>query len=144
MRRWYLAFLLVMSSLVACTGVAQNVEDAQESQAPPPAEVNGVSIIQLVATPDKYHGHYVRVIGYVQLEFEGNAIYLSKDDERYGVYKNGLWLDMSGEFEEDTKLYDGKFCLVEGTFDVANHGHMGLWSGAIENIKRLQAWERVE
>jgi hypothetical protein len=40
--------------------------------------VEEVSLIQLIATPERYHGKFVEVIGYMNLEFEGNAIYLHK------------------------------------------------------------------
>ena len=42
----------------------------------------GVSLIQLIANPDKYHGKLVRVIGVINIEFEGNKIFTSK---RVGV-----------------------------------------------------------
>ena len=119
-------FPLVISGLIVCTGVAQDAAGAQESQSSPSAEVNDVSIIRLIATPEKYQGSYVRIIGFVRLEFEGNAIYLSKDDERYAVYRNGLWLNVPGEVWANAKQYDGKFCLLEGTFNSANHGHRGM------------------
>lgn len=41
--------------------------------------VEGVSLIQLIATPEQYHGKMIEVIGYLNLEFEGNGItYIKK------------------------------------------------------------------
>ncbi len=34
------------------------------------------SLIRLIATPEKYDGKTIQVIGYLHLEFEGDAIYL--------------------------------------------------------------------
>jgi hypothetical protein len=84
------------------------------------------------------------LIGVGDLEFEGNAIYLSKDDLKYGVTANGLWIKL-GELATPyniAKNYNGKYVIVEGTFNKKNTGHMGLWSGSVENIYRYELWER--
>ena len=105
-------------------------------------QTENVSLIQLIANPKDHHGKYVRVIGYVELEFEGDAIYLSSDDAKYGLTRNGVWLELSeGVIVDDAREYDRRFCLVEGAFNAQNKGHMGLWSGAIENIKRFEVWK---
>ena len=39
-----------------------------------------VSMVQLLATPEKYDGKLVRVIGVGNLEFEGNYLSLNKED----------------------------------------------------------------
>ncbi len=103
--------------------------------------VTAVSIIQLISSPEKYDGKYIQIIGFVRLEFEGDAIYLHEDDYKYGLTRNGLWLSLTeGCCGKDLRIFDQKYVLVEGTFSARNHGHMGLFSGAIENIKRFQVW----
>ena len=99
-------------------------------------EVVDLSIINLITTPERYNGKLVRIIGYVELQFEGTSIYLSKYANASA--KNGLWLD-----SVDPKIwpkYNKKYCLIEGTFNSNNQGHMGMWSGAIENIQRFEVW----
>ena len=49
-----------------------------------------VSLVQLIASPAEYDGNVVAVIGFLRLEFEGNELYLGRDDYRYAVTKNGL------------------------------------------------------
>ena len=34
-----------------------------------------ISLIRLIATPEKYDGKRIQVIGYLHIEFEGTAIY---------------------------------------------------------------------
>lgn len=101
-----------------------------------------VSIIQLIANPSEYHGKKVRVIGVGNLEFEGDGLYLSKDDLKYGT-NNSLWLVLSLDATpyEDAMEYNGKYVLVEGTFDMNNKGHFGMWLGAIVDITRYINWE---
>ena len=104
--------------------------------------VTDVSIIQLISNPEKFDGKYVRLIGFVRVEFEGDAIYLHEDDYKYGLTKNGLWLNLTKDiYEKQSRKFDRKYVLVEGTFNAKHRGHMGLFSGAIENIKRFEVWE---
>ena len=81
----------------------------------------GVSLIQLIANPDKYHGKLVRVIGVVNIEFEGNQIFTSKEHHKYSIPKNALWinpdLDVLDVKEDALKIYNGRYVLVEGIFN---------------------------
>ena len=139
LRVWMMVFSLIFGGLSAFA-------EGEQDPLPVTEEIKYVSIIQLIATPEKYRGSYISVIGYVSLEFEGNAIFLSKNDYQYAMTRNGLWLNLEegkeiGEFQ---KKYSGKFCLVEGVFSPENHGHLGMWSGAIENIRRFEVWKDIE
>ena len=102
------------------------------------AEPIGVSLIQLIANPKDYDGKVVRVIGFVKLEFEGNAIYLHQDDYKHNITKNGLWVDVTDDVRKKQKDYDQKYVLVVGTFNAKETGHMGLWSGSIQKLSRFQ------
>lgn len=108
------------------------------------ADASELSLIRLIATPEQYAGRRVRVIGYVQLQFESNAVYLSADDADHSITKNGLWLEVPEEMAAQADRYDGFICIIEGTFNASNHGHMGLWSGALEQLTRLDVWEASE
>jgi hypothetical protein len=99
-----------------------------------------VSIIQLIARPEQFDGRRVRLIGYLWLEFEGNAIYLAEADQKHGLTKNGLWVGFARGTLEPGRAYSGHYVLIEGTFRAGSHGHMGLWSGTIENITRATVW----
>lgn len=104
--------------------------------------IKGVSMVNLIATPDRFQNKIVRVFGYLRLDFEGRAIYLHEDDYEHSLYKNGLWVSFKdGAFtDEQLKALDGKYVLLEGTFDAGKQGHMGLWSGAVDEIYRAQEW----
>src|SRR3954463_11374207 len=104
------------------------------------AEPLDLSLVQLIANPKDYDGKIVRVIGFVRLEFEGNAIYLHQDDYKHSIAKNGLWIDVTDDIRKKQKDYDQKYVLLEGTFNAKDTGHMGLWSGSIEKITRFQVW----
>ena len=94
------------------------------------AEPLAVSLVQLIANPKDYDGKLVRVIGFVKLEFEGNAIYLHQDDYKHNITKNGLWIDVSDDIFKKQEEFDQKYVLVEGTFNAKKTGHMGLGASA--------------
>jgi hypothetical protein len=101
-----------------------------------------VSLVQLIANPKDYDGKFVRVIGFVRLE--GNAIYLHQEDYKHGLTRNGLWIDVSDDLRKRRSEFDQKYVLVEGTFNAKDKGHLGMWSGTVEKIKRFQKWSDKE
>lgn len=103
--------------------------------------VQDVSLINLIATPEKYDGKWVRVEGVCTFEFEGNALYLSQEDRKYGFTKNAIWAayeTLGAEPYDMTFMakFDGRHVLLEGRFDAHHQGHMGLFSGALTNVNR--------
>lgn|SRR5208282_6766701 len=104
------------------------------------AEPLDVSLVQLIASPKNYDGKMVRLIGFVRLEFEGNAIYLHQDDYKHSISKNGLWIDVTEDMQKRKAELDQQYVLIEGTFDAKITGHMGMWSGSIRKITRCQVW----
>jgi hypothetical protein len=101
-----------------------------------------VSLIRLIANPEVNKGREVRVMGYLNLEFEGDALYLNKSDYDQSISKNALWIQMSHDSLNmpDIKKCSKHYVLLEGTFNTME-GHMGMFSGSIENITRLEVYE---
>jgi hypothetical protein len=99
-----------------------------------------VSLVQLIAAPEKYEGKVVMVTGFARLEFEGNAIYLHKDDYQYGLYKNGLWLDANECKSRNGKNFAEGYAMVIGRFTSNFRGHRDLWSGAIRDVESCKSW----
>lgn len=95
-----------------------------------------LSIVSLLANPEKYNGKRVRVVGYVKIEEEATAIYFHKEDRLHSIYKNGLALHLRKSDLENSKRINGNYSLIEGIFDV-NTGHMGLFGGSIHSVQRV-------
>jgi hypothetical protein len=95
-----------------------------------------VSIIRLIASPKEFDGMIVRVEGFMHLQFEGDAIYLHKEDYDRTLTKNGLWLGATGAMRNEMLKMNDCYVLIEGEFSSGDHGHMGLWSGAILDVSR--------
>src|SRR5262249_7880559 len=107
-----------------------------------PTQPLQVSLLQLIATPDAFDGKYVRVWGFARFEHEGTAVYLHREDFENSLTRNGLWLDASDTPEEGSReaKVNNRYALIEGRFNAKAHGHLGLWSGAIEKITRMEPW----
>ena len=91
-----------------------------------PRRPAAVSIVQLIASPSKYHRKLVRVIGFVSVRFKGTAVYLHRDDYEHAIYKNGLWLDLNGgNPRREHDEFHEKYVLIEGVFDANMTGHRG-------------------
>lgn len=102
-------------------------------------QIKEVTMVQLLATPERYHGQRVRVIGVGNLEAENNFISLSKEDLLYAT-GNSLWIELDGDTVsyEEAKACNGEYVILEGTFYQDDHGHMNLFRGAIKEITRYE------
>ncbi|WP_263352176.1 hypothetical protein [Acidicapsa acidisoli] len=100
-----------------------------------------VSLIQLIANPQAFDNKRVRITGFLHLEFEGNVIYLHSDDFLYSLTKNGLWIDVPKEMTQgQIKAVNDQYVICTGRFAANMHGHMGLNSGEMTDITRLEVW----
>lgn len=103
-----------------------------------------VSLIQLIANPQTYNNKRVQIIGFLHLEFEGDVIYLHKEDFQFGLTKNGLWIDVPKDMtKEQMKTLNDQYVICSARFVAGMHGHMGLNSGELTDISRLELWSRV-
>ncbi len=118
--------------LLLVTGVV-NSQTAQTAPLP-------VSIIQLIATPEKFDGKQVSVIGFLRLEHEAYLIYLSKQDYDNVVLTNALWVDANEDMGRNREKLELKYVRMVGTFR-AGHEKRNLFSpGGISDIKSCTFW----
>ena len=103
--------------------------------------VNEVSLIELIGNPEKYDGKHVRLIVFLCLEFEGDALYLHREDYDHGITRNGIWFNRPKDLsKKQVEAVDQRYVLCEGIFVAAQHGHMGLFSGELTKVNRLEPW----
>ena len=81
-----------------------------------------ISIINLIATPDKYINKCISTVGVFSLEFERQYIYLNQDSYYYALKENGIPHNfLSGISDDNTeqkfvKGYEGKVVRVKGNY----------------------------
>ena len=98
------------------------------------------SIVQLIANPSAFHNKKVRIIGYMNIEFEGNAIYLHREDYMRGLHKNGLWLEVPRNWLATAACKNKSYVLLEATVNAGNAGELSLWSAGLRNVTRCMSW----
>jgi hypothetical protein len=93
-----------------------------------------VSVIELVATPERHSGGHIYVFGYLVDELEHHALYLTKDDAEYFNVRNGIWV----ELPTDSTVRRPKkgYVFVRGYFSNETNGcgHHALWRSQITNV----------
>jgi hypothetical protein len=114
-----------ISMLLACC-----LHAASQSDGP-------LSLIQLIANPEKYDGKQVQVVGFLRLEFEGDALYLHEDDYKNGIYGNAIGIGVTRESKWSKGDVNMRYVMVVGTFRA---GKSNLHTGTIVKITNVLPW----
>jgi hypothetical protein len=77
---------IIFATLVTCIVTA--VTDSRAGDEMP----KDVSMVQLLATPEKFNGKLGRVFGFLRLAFEGGALCLYRGDDTQSLTRNAVWL----------------------------------------------------
>ena len=99
-----------------------------------------VSLIQLIATPEKYDGQLIEVIGFMHLAFESDELFVNKSDFENRISKNGVWIQQNKNLIAHSTEINDRYVIVVGTFSAGDRGHMGMASGAITKITYAGPW----
>lgn len=97
-------------------------------------------MVQLIADPKRFDGQTVRVIGYLHLEFEGNAVYLHREDFERSILQNGIWIELTEAQQKSSTKFNNGYVLVEATFSASEKGHLDLWPGSLQRVSRVSNW----
>ena len=104
----------------------------------PRAEI--VSLVQLIATPERYDGRAVAVVGFLRLEFEGHCLYLHEEDYRHGIRKNAVWVMLNHTINDRSAELNMHYVILVGTFDAKHKGPMDPYSGSLVNVTAAKVW----
>jgi hypothetical protein len=107
-------------------------------------EPTDVTLVRLIANPEKFDGKLIRVIGFLRLEFEGNVLYLHREDYENAILGDGIWVDVTSVITKQSATLNMNYVLLEGVFSADERGHMGMWSGTIKQVRRAQLWRPVK
>jgi hypothetical protein len=102
-------------------------------------EAENISIITVIANPEKYHKKTIQIQGYFTNEKEGTAIYLAKNDFQNLIYKNGIYLYIPDNAMEKFKIelpHQG-YVTITGVYNKDKKGSYNFYSGGLENITQI-------
>lgn len=94
---------------------------------------SSVSVIQLIATPERFDGKQVVVIGYLKLG-EWPSLALHEVDVTHSILANTIDIDPTSEMMAHHASLTGKYVEVVGIF------RMGPRHGRITSIKNCKVW----
>lgn len=119
----------------------ENFRKIESDTLPREISKKAITIAGLLANPTKYHNQRVWVKGYLNLEFEGDAIYWRQVDYRNGKYRNALWVNFADSLLQAKRIanYSKYYVLIEGIFVDGPGGHGSLNPGTINNITSVNA-----
>jgi len=144
-QKWFpLTVLFLVLTMTACGQANKDSIDETEMKPYQLLDIQeNVSLVKLIASPEKYNGKRIQVIGYLHLEFEGNAIYLHQEDYKHGISENSFWVEFSSKLtkKRDLNKFNNRYVIIIGTFKANEKGHMGMFGGTLDNIVRLDFWD---
>jgi len=115
----------------------QNLAIGREKMTNAQSPINA-TLVQLIATPERFDGKLIRVIGFLTLAFEGDALYFHREDYEHAICGNGIWVEVTPEITEQAHTLNLNYVLLEGVFSLSNRGHMGC--GAVALAKFAARW----
>ena len=93
-------------------------------------------MIQLLATPERFDGKQVTIVGFVNIEFEGDSVYPSEGAYQDGIFTDAIWLDVPKAMADRREMFQRKYVFIEGRFSAHDHGHMGMFAGTLTDVVR--------
>lgn len=141
--------MISMKYPILLLGLLASMTDAQTLKREP--EPEPVSMVTLIANPDRFHNRLVCVEGFFHALPGDQALYLSHSDADYCITSNAIWVDADKliQFGEGTSLqnsYHGKLVSVIGKFNSSSNGHYDVFAGlkhpfagTLEEVKSIGA-----
>jgi hypothetical protein len=101
------------------------------------------SLIQIIATPEKFDGKVVSVIGFLELDHESSILYMRNEDSKHSILMNGVWLDRNEIVRRDMAQLNLKYVKVVGIFRVGLK-NAGFLAGGITDVRTCVPWSDPE
>lgn len=99
-----------------------------------------VSVMELIATPDRFDGKLVWVTGFLDLNLEGDVLYLHREDYQNLLRQNAIWVDTTEEMGKNRAGLNTKYVRILGTFRAGPRGNDRTLVGGITQIKEAKLW----
>jgi hypothetical protein len=102
------------------------------------------SLVQLLATPEKFDGKLVRIVGFLVLDSEGDGLYLHKEDFANGIDSNAVLIERTQKMLEDRENLEFSYVLLVGVFQISENPRNSTASrtGRITKISRCELWSK--
>jgi hypothetical protein len=103
-------------------------------------KVQRVSLIQVIANPERFDEQQVLVVGYLELTFEGSEVYVHREDVEHHLLMSGVRIRASDAMGHDAPKINHKYVLLVGKFHAAPKESFHPAVGIIDNITEYRLW----
>jgi hypothetical protein len=119
----------LVAAVLAATiaGISESADDSEY-----------VSLVRVIANPERYDEKVITLHGFLSLDFEGTALYLHSEHYERGMGKEAVWLTLDRQTWKAKQGVHRQYVLITGKFDAQETGHLGLFSGGLRDITRIQ------
>lgn len=98
-----------------------------------------VSLIQLIATPEKFDGKLVTVEGLLGFD-EHPVLWVHEEDAKHWLLANSVRISPSKEMQRDKETINLKYVAITGVFRAARTGSESYEGGGISDIQTCTVW----
>ena len=98
-------------------------------------EPRHVSLLRVLANPEEFDGLYVTLTGVLFRHFEGDALYVDLGSLKNHVTKNAIYLHLRPDQWQSMQRSSKQYVTLTGRFNAKSLGHMGAYSGSLEEIE---------
>ena len=99
-----------------------------------------VSLIQLIANPEKYEHKLIAVTGFLQLEFESSRMYLGREDFQNQLVANSICIESNSAMDKEADKLNQTYVVVFGTFSSSHCGTDNFKMGRVAHISKYFRW----
>lgn len=128
---------LALALLITAPSGGPALGAARQARHSKPVEIG---MVALLAAPQKYDGKVIRTWGFLNLRYEGDGLWLHREDLQAALWKDSFGLDLTQKQREQFKTLNHTYVVVEGTLHTKGSRGYGLDSGTISDITMVHGW----
>lgn len=119
--------------LIGCDAHRGNLRNSQGS------ETEVVSLISVIANPERYEGRSLLLRGFLHIDYEGTALYLHHTDYQCGLTENAVAVTPRREMYAASDSYADRYVILCGVFRLHEKWGTGRYAGILEEISSISA-----
>lgn len=101
------------------------------------------SLVQLIATPEKFEGKTVSVVGFLVLTPERSVLYMRDEDYKHSILMNGIWVERNDIVKKNIAQLKLKYVKMVGVFST-KISNAGFLAGGITDVQQCIPWSDPE
>lgn len=103
-----------------------------------------LSLLQLIAVPEKFDQKLVSVQGFLEMSREGDLLYLGREDSENMISHNAIWVRRTEQTGRNRATLNESYVTVVGKFDANFKEHWGDPTGGISDVEDVKVWSNPE